>query len=643
MASRATDLYRAFSVEWARDPAHMHASLPPLLDGAGRGVADDDSFDQLLTFNDSNNIVLGYYIVLALSALNLLAPARIFKLAPLSCARALPLCAEWHCTPLTGAPNLPALACHWHLPPWAAQMAVQWATLPLLPPPAPRPTHHFAGIRVGEAGNPGPPLRRTRSATRSADSPPASASSHRPTRSMSVTATASARAEAYTALQPDPDSGEDDFEMVEVTPTVPARSHHAGHGRGAATQSLATPLADELDTGSQSTTDDASSTTDDASPTHSDSSASDDQYIVAAILDSRIEDGVVKYETVWQGWPGANSWERFSNFNITPATHTFFAAFHTQHPSLPIDPDAAVLIGLPPPKHRKKSATKRKDKTPAKEARGGRTAPVAATSAKKKRRRRRKPSAFSSPSPSLAATDPILANPAIVYDDDSGDGGLVDDFETIDLTPLHEEPAMAHDMPGDEDSAASTVYEPILSPLTALPKGDDIPGAIVPLAIKIHLCSRPLAGLPPGKRMSKAVAATWGKATDREAVLLKSAIDAWEHGDRSDSDGLAFLNAVLNLLALPASTLAPINGLRPASGVHTVVVDSAPCTCGPSLCIPPIDLGAPPLHRQIARSSLTIFLWKASTPPRQVVPLAMRRQPPFVSREETVRVLPPRY
>ena len=113
------------------------------------------------------------------------------------------------------------------------------------------------------------------------------------------------------------------------------------------------------------------------------------------------------------------------------------------------------------------------------------------------------------------------------------------------------------------------------------------------VSLKSVRVERPLAALPPGHRLKGVKLKAWVAACDQEAALLKPALDRWCTGERGPTMELDFLNAVISLLSLPASSLIPITGLTPAHGTVTVQIDPA-FGVSPGLTIPPIDLGPPP-------------------------------------------------
>ena len=126
-----------------------------------------------------------------------------------------------------------------------------------------------------------------------------------------------------------------------------------------------------------------------------------------------------------------------------------------------------------------------------------------------------------------------------------------------------------------------------------LPDPDSLHEALLAAIIRMHALSRPVAGLPPGKRMEGLKLQQWKTATDTEATLLSPVLDGWSSGDRSTGMHLRLLNATISLLSLPASSLIPITGLSPAHGTLHVVVDPA-ISVPADLSIPPINLGPQP-------------------------------------------------
>jgi hypothetical protein len=87
----------------------------------------------------------------------------------------------------------------------------------------------------------------------------------------------------------------------------------------------------------------------------------------------------------------------------------------------------------------------------------------------------------------------------------------------------------------------------------------------------IHLTSRPLCKLPPFHRLHDALKRAWYLGLKAFLTWLDTQLDLWVHYH----DGLALVNAILDLIALPAHVIIPASNLSPAHGVVTV---EAPAT-----------------------------------------------------------------
>jgi hypothetical protein len=128
---------------------------------------------------------------------------------------------------------------------------------------------------------------------------------------------------------------------------------------------------------------------------------------------------------------------------------------------------------------------------------------------------------------------------------------------------------------------------------TILPDPDNLPAEMLSLMIRMHAQSRPLAALPPGKRLGGDKLLAWRAATQLEATLLATSLDKWKSGPRTVDVELELLNAVVSLLSLPASSLIPITGLSPAHGIINIEIDNA-IGVPVDLHLEPIDLGPVP-------------------------------------------------
>ena len=170
--------------------------------------------------------------------------------------------------------------------------------------------------------------------------------------------------------------------------------------------------------------------------------------------------------------------------------------------------------------------------------------------------------------------------------------------ENIDTDGEVEEAAIVVDPDFDMEQ-----YPRLFPLLEQMPAQDEFDDIMLPLMLQIHMASRVLGRMIPMKRAPRAQRMQWNAVLDHFSTVFQPIITNFET-QINDVTALAYLNAALDMAALPARFLAPIMGFKPTHGMFEVTVESHGTTPGQSFTL---DMGPDALRTSAEKTVGTDF------------------------------------